>query len=342
MITGNIKIKDLVTGEIYKQPMHSFVNNFLYILSHMLGFTTTFPIKTSGNTMPDPDEAAWSYFRVNASANNNSYGIVIGEGETAESCDQYALTTILDLTEEVCHVDAVALDGQIAKCDIHRVFVNETGGAETINEIAMYFNIRNWKVSYPQYQNNYLMGIRDLLDSGVAIADGVSKKVTYTLSVTSGLTKNFMLTLMGYFDSTGKTVVDTDGDNRTSGYSTFPCSECNAAEDTKDYGIVIGTDDTAIDIEDYQLGTQLITDWKHYKMRRYLTETDTGTGITRIGFSREFTNDTGSSVTVNEIGLVAFGTGSGQRFLFARYLTGGITDASGQTLLIRLKFKTTM
>ena len=323
MIKGNIEIKDLKTGEIYRQPMHSFVWNFLAGLYYTWLADAPDPVHKDTSGVTDNCQLG----PVNALANNNHYGIVIGDGETAESCDQYALASKLNLTEEICQVGNVSVAAQVASLEVSRTFTNNTGGNKTINEIAL----------IDSYGTDYFMDIRDKLASGVAINNGVSKNAKYTISVTDGLTKNFMLHLESVFKWANVTIKDTVGTDRT-GQIVAP--RIDAAEDTKDYGIVIGTDDTAIDIEDYQLGTQLTTDWKHFVTAGYLTERDTATGISKIGFSREFRNDTGSSVTVNEIGIV--GDFSTRNFLFARYLTGGITVADGETMLIRLDFKTTM
>jgi len=322
MIKGNIEIKDLKTGEIYRQPMHSFVWNFLAVLYYMWLHDAPDPrAKDTTGTLREQDMGC-----LYAPIANNAYGILIGKGETAESCDQYALASKLNLTEQLCQIGSVAVAAQVASIEISRTFTNDTGGNETITEIGLVD-------SY----DTYFMLIRDKLASAVAINNGVSKNVKYTISVTDGLTENFLQSLNACFIGGNVSFKDTGGSSRTEQISDL---RIDAAEDTKTCGIVIGTDDTAIDIEDYQLGTQLTTDWKHYITQGYLTERDTDTGISKVGFSREFRNDTGSSVTVNEVGIVGFS--APYNVLVARYLTGGITVADGETMLIRLDFKTTM
>lgn len=323
MIKGNIEIKDLQTGKVYRQPMRSFVYNFLAGLYYTWVQTAPDPVRKDVDNVTDNCELG----AVDALANDNTHGVVIGNGTSLESCDQYALSSKLDLTEEICNVGNVYLDGQIAKLDISRTFTNDTVSNETIYEIGL----------IDCYGADYFLGIRDIMSSAVEINIGVSKNVKFILSVTDGLTKIFLQYIESAFIGGNVTFKDTGNVSRT---TTISDALINAAENIKTYGIVIGTSSTALDIEDYKLGTQLTTDWKHYVTQGYLTERETGTGISKVGFSREFKNDTGSSVVVEEVGII--GLASANNFLLARYLTGGITVASGETLLIRVKLKTEM
>ena len=341
MITGTITIKDLKTGKERNFPMQSFVSNFLYLLYYLFNYDNTKPIDTDGESHFENDQ----YYQtsgVSSIEGDNDYGILIGDGQTAESCDQIDLAAKLVLDQTFTEVAEVYIDEQIAILEVIRTFSNTSGSSETINEIGMMLKYRYYSYGYLYH---YIMLIRDKLSSGEVIADGAVRSIIFTISVTEGLNDNFLKIIRNlfYYGAGAVSLKDTDGDDTSIHISTIRGPlEIGAAIDEQTYGIQIGTDNTAIDISDYVLGAQLTTDWKYYSTQGLELSRDTGTGISEIKASRLFQNDTGVSVDVKEVGFVIKGNGAGERAMIARYLIGTIAVEHDETILIRIIIRTTM
>jgi hypothetical protein len=289
--------------------MHSFVENFLkYMFSDKMGLT-------------DGGEK-WFY---NAT-------ILVGSGTTAENVTQTALispiTTLengeisIDKTENVSDVVVT----------ISRTFTNLTGSTITINEIGINARITDWTSG---------LHIRDLLDVAKNVADTESVTVSYDITIGQPFTRNLGRLLYYQAKVYNNSLYKTDGTIEYVDSDQYDYSIGDANEDDDDYGIIIGTDNTAIDITDYCLGARvtLAQGWLFSPVSAFI-KTDAATGEVVGWISRYFTNNTGSSVTIEEVGLA--GNANTNQFLFARYLTGSIAVADGETLQVVMKLKTTM
>lgn len=100
------------------------------------------------------------------------------------------------------------------------------------------------------------------------------------------------------------TVVDTTGNLRT-------VSEHEDTFDIKSstswlWGIVIGTDATAVDITDYQLGAQVTTGWV-YGAPAIPSAVTVADPDCSFETSRNFNNNSGSSVDIKETGIYCKG-----------------------------------
>lgn len=118
----------------------------------------------------------------------------------------------------------------------------------------------------------------------------------------------------------------------------------DAGTTTSTYGIQVGTSTGAESISDAALGTQIAHGTSagqlQYGSMTYGAPSTTAT-TTTFRFTRVFTNGSGGTVTVQEIGLVGQSI-TGKRFLFIRDLTGAVPINNGQQLTVNYDLTTTI
>jgi len=162
----------------------SFVRQFLELL-----WITTYQIPDSkAYGMIDPGgtyreiHATGYCFRSSAPAGTVTYGIIVGTGTTAPTIDDYAIETLIDHdaappTAGALQYGAVAFgapssDATTSHFTITRNFANASGGAITVNEIALYVEGYDTAV-------RYFMTIRDAIGGGIAVPDGQTLTINY-------------------------------------------------------------------------------------------------------------------------------------------------------------------
>ena len=170
----------------HRGPMRSksFVRQFLELL-----WVTTYQIPDSkAYSMIDPGgtyreiHATGYCFRSSAPAGTVTYGIIVGTGTTAPTIDDYAIETLIDHdaappTAGALQYGAVAFgapssDATTSQFTITRNFANASGGAITVNEIALYVEGYDTAV-------RYFMTIRDVIGGGIAVPDGQTLTINY-------------------------------------------------------------------------------------------------------------------------------------------------------------------
>lgn len=114
---------------------------------------------------------------------------------------------------------------------------------------------------------------------------------------------------------------------------------------TGNYGIVVGTGTAAIAIDAYKLDTKIaqgIGSGQLYHQAMQVTQPSKPDSSTyRSVFTREFTNLSGSSITVNEVGL--YGNWSAYYFMFARDLVSpGVAISNRATLGVTYRMETSI
>lgn len=114
---------------------------------------------------------------------NTNYGIVVGTGDDAESFEGYALETLVlhgttagKLSYAAQNATSLSYDSgtKTWTATFVRIFNNNSGGAITITETAMYY----------ARSTDYYMLCRDLLASSVEVANTAQLTVTYTMTYT--------------------------------------------------------------------------------------------------------------------------------------------------------------
>lgn len=120
--------------------------------------------------------------------------------------------------------------------------------------------------------------------------------------------------------------------------------KASAADDTR--GIVIGTGTTAVALADYALQTKIAhgvgAGQMQYQAVQGIAPFTTGT-TRKLQLTREFINNSGASITVNETGLYVYGAGLTWIFCIARdIIAGGQVVNNGQTLTVQYDISVTV
>jgi len=111
------------------------------------------------------------------------------------------------------------------------------------------------------------------------------------------------------------------------------------------FGILIGTGSGAVGLTNFDLETQLTTNWIYAIMTLVSDTTINGQSL-EISISRLFRNTTGSQVTVEEVGLAGVGEYSALSqddsiFLWERSLSGGFVVETAETMRVTYTLKVT-
>ncbi len=125
-------------------------------------------------------------FACNAGAGVVTHGIIVGTGVTAPTINDYKIETIIPhdaapptagaLQYSAVTFGAPTTDATTSWFIVTRVFTNASGGAITVNEIALY--VQGWDDA-----TRYFMIIRDVIAGGIAVANGQALTVNYRQQV---------------------------------------------------------------------------------------------------------------------------------------------------------------
>lgn len=133
-----------------------------------------------------PYSGSLAYVAFNGSA-NNTFGIVVGTSDTAESFEHNALQAIVAHGTGSGQLSYAAMTEPIAAYTsgtkkwtqtITRNLSNGSGASITIKELGLIFKM-NQTSTVP-----YVLMSRDVLATPVAVADGQTLRVTYTTEIT--------------------------------------------------------------------------------------------------------------------------------------------------------------
>ena len=128
---------------------------------------------TGGTTGHNPSVDAT--FRLDAAAIR---GILLGTGSTAVTADDFQLETVIDdgsASGELVRAASVEYEGILGTSTgytvlFEKTFTNSSGASITINEVAIY---------HLSTGSTLIMGVRDVLSSGVVVLDNESVVVRY-------------------------------------------------------------------------------------------------------------------------------------------------------------------
>jgi len=140
----------------------------------------------------------------------------------------------------------------------------------------------------------------------IIVTDKNGKVIHREKRVSRSWLENYNHLMFGAFNSSNVTVTDRDGlpvEVPGPGYYTFWCKG-GAGVDYQ--GIVIGTDNTAVTISDYKLGAQIAHGVGAGQIQHLATVIPSPTvdaTSSSYTLTRSFINQSGSSITVREIGL---------------------------------------
>ena len=133
-------------------------------------------------------------------------------------------------------------------------------------------------------------------------------------------------------------IIDTGGVSRSQApYAALMRADAGAGITT--YGIMIGTGTNAVALADYALQTQVITNITHSSVT---ISTPSTSGTTRLfEIVRTFTNDTGATLNITEVGLAGMGGSSNYKYLLDRSLYS-VSVNNGASVSLRYRIKVTI
>jgi len=139
----------------------------------------------------------------------------------------------------------------------------------------------------------------------LGVWDRNNKMISQIRTRTRSPVKQFLQILLGQFMAGNITVTDTVGTGRTAGETSVMRILSAVNDDT--YGIVIGTDATAVDITDYQLVAQIAHGAGAGQMIYQGSEIDLDVTVADPDCTfdtwRNYNNNSGASITVKETGI---------------------------------------
>lgn len=199
-----VRDKDGKVIQKYRQRSHSWVRNaYNYLFSSMCGKNCPdaafeagkLSMKATSGTIRYGNRGAGIVAQMdfeasgsNASAGVDTYGILVGSGEAAESFEDYFLQTQIANGTGAGQLSHVAAEPQSASYDaptrvfrdeFKRYFNNNSGGDITVNEVAMVFHMERVVGT----ADNLLLS-RDKLATGITVPNTGQLKVTYTVQLT--------------------------------------------------------------------------------------------------------------------------------------------------------------
>jgi len=218
-LTVTVKDKDGKIIKVHKQRSHSFVSNFLAILASELACSyaqnisnTTFGyfFRITSGSYAQYNPAFYStneIFALNDSANDSTYGIVVGTGTTPPTPNDYNLenqivngtgngqliyghhiispapvsngSSDIYITTSAPTSGLLPVSGNTTSWKISRTFTNNSGASITVSEVGL----MNYIILSPNSYNALLT--HDLLSSPITIPNGGVMSVTYTISVST-------------------------------------------------------------------------------------------------------------------------------------------------------------
>jgi len=214
-LTVIVKDKDGKMIKQHKQHSHSFVSNFLSILASSLANSYN---QSIGNNsygyyyiITNGEYAAYSPYSYNInllfdlddSANDSTYGIVVGTGTATPTPNDYALgnqivngtgtgqlvygahninptpqqigTSTNVTTTTTPTSGLLPVSGNTTSWQIQRTFQNQSGASITVSEVGIYTNTIN----------GYALIIHDLLSSPITIPNNAVLTIVYTISIST-------------------------------------------------------------------------------------------------------------------------------------------------------------
>jgi hypothetical protein len=179
---GVIKDGNKVVKKLPKRKSHSFVKAFSQALLNLFGFVAVV-IKDTGNTNRTSDYRGGYQYDASAPATNQTYGVVVGSSDTAESINDYTLGTKIghginagQLQYSAVAIGAPSWDATSNYFVITRIFTNGSGGDVTVKEIGI--EVFDSAMGY------YYCFTRDVLVSPIVLTNGQNLTLNYTIKVT--------------------------------------------------------------------------------------------------------------------------------------------------------------
>jgi len=189
--------------KVHKQHSHSFVSNFASLLAmEMLNpyntWNNLYPFKDLSGTMQNINSNnafAVQVLTMLDSANDSTYGIVVGIGTATPTPQDYKLGSQIEngtsngqLVYSAHSISPpptnLSISNNTISFQVSRQFTNQSGASITVSEVGIIAetNINNGSADGT---NDYILIIHDLLSSSVTVPNLSILQITYTISVTT-------------------------------------------------------------------------------------------------------------------------------------------------------------
>ena len=197
-LTGIIRITKS-TGEVYEHRMHSFVQNFAYLLNSLCARLAPnggvgLPMKDTANTSVtagacNNGASYYNWFYTAAAAIGiDTYGMVVGTGVTPVALTDYKLDVPIAQGAGAGQMKYSAASYQVGKISsganrsykLIRFFANDSGGAITVKEVGFIARPYNHLIG----QFNILI-CRDVLGAPVTVNSGEGITVEMAFRITA-------------------------------------------------------------------------------------------------------------------------------------------------------------
>jgi hypothetical protein len=150
----------------------------------------------------------------------------------------------------------------------------------------------------------------------------------------NSLLKNFIKVLQLMTSQAATTITDTGNTPRN--LSTHAATlAVNAGATITTHGIVIGSGNTAVSLEDYKLETQVTANVAHAIM--VIQAEAVSASVYRLIISRQLTNNTGALLSIAEVGLYCTAGGTTQYFCIDRTLYA-VALPSGSSVVLTYRW----
>jgi hypothetical protein len=309
--------------------------------------TTTYYYPHDTANMETQTSYNWS------SASSDIKGIVIGSGAGAFSFEDYALTTYthgyssnnLYYTANTPYV--VSVNSESWTSNHSRFFDNFSGSSiSNINEIGIYNNDANpiqcleERTVLPAtltLQNKECLRVRYQRDYTIPSVNWTRNAYNIWMSIGMQMKMTSSSFGAGY-----RSVKDTSGNIRYGGgWRSIASSGAYGYADSanaSNYGILVGTGNTAESLNDYALATKVSHSaaFTYEANSRLATTYTSGTKTYLIQYSRIVNNVSAGNTTIAEMGIVCYGEYSGGAIAYVlmarKVLASPVTLANGESL----------
>ena len=180
---------------------------------------------------------------------------------------------------------------------------------------------------------------RDVLDTPITFLPEDRKLLKFYIGSTKDFNQNFLWMLEFLFRGASGEAKNTLGSYVD---EPFTFHYLNAGTGKSRFGIWIGSGDTSFNMSDYNMASLLSTGWSRGEtFLEYLTKSLAPDDI-ELAIFRNYTNNTGSTQTVREVGIVVSSATAqdAKSFLIARYVIEPKVVANGQAIKITWQFNT--
>lgn len=267
-------------------------------------------------------------------------GILLGTGSPARSATMYQMGSVLTTASLASTIPAYTITYNASTIDftISKNFENISGADIDVTELAW-----SWSPADDTYAKTVML-THDLIDPAYTLADGAIKKFSIKITLDNTMNRQSVGVFASNFTTAYYNIKDTGNTTRQIPDLYISSLDILSAAGVASYGIVVGTGSTANTIDDYKLETQIdnaTLAHSNTALVGYVTDKDD----VYIKLQRSFTNNTGGTITIKEVGvyLKVYATGNTSIYVmyYRKVLDTPLDIADGSTDIIEWVYQIT-